>query len=155
MTSHDALPCAVPVEEQLERIPADAVLQWVEPDGLKAWHHVPIGRLAHEAAAAIRELRMEVDSFAEQRRRDTYALLKLEAERDALRVEFNVLTVRIKQLEEADRTTMDIETAAENAALRRKLSLISGICSQEGCDGEPYDTIQRILDSFDNPRKQK
>jgi len=60
MTDTDALPCAVPVEEQLERIPADAVLQWVEPDGLKAWHHVPIGRLAHEAAAAIREQAQEI-----------------------------------------------------------------------------------------------
>ncbi len=44
------LPCAVPLTELLRRIPKDARLTWKDADGVKAWHSVPIGRYAHEAA---------------------------------------------------------------------------------------------------------
>jgi hypothetical protein len=47
---------AGPLVELLEAIPADARLVWTEPDGLKATHHVPVGRYAREAAALLRSL---------------------------------------------------------------------------------------------------
>jgi hypothetical protein len=40
---------------------------------------------------------------------------------------------------------------AELAAARKKLAAISALCSQEGNDGEPYDTVQGIIDAMKKP----
>jgi hypothetical protein len=53
---------AAPLVELLEAIPADARLVWTEPDGLKATHHVPVGRYAREAAALLRSLAADADA---------------------------------------------------------------------------------------------
>lgn len=83
-------PCEVPLHEQLESIPKDARLTWTDLDGVKATHFVPIGMLAHRAAATIAALRKEVDGLL-QLQQDGWQLVcesslaRVTKERDELR----------------------------------------------------------------------
>jgi hypothetical protein len=61
-------PCAVPLDELLQRVPPDARYTYTEPDGVKATHFIPIGRYAHEAVALLADLRGKLaESQAEAR----------------------------------------------------------------------------------------
>lgn len=106
--------CAVPLIELLDRIPANAVLRWTDLDGLKASHSMPIGKYAHEAAAAIRAQQKTITELSWDGRYNT-----LEAERDALKAELaDVKSGRAYVIQERERNLLElISLRAENAKL--------------------------------------
>lgn len=64
----------VPLVEQLERIPIDEVLRWTEQDGLCPSHSMPVGALAHTAAATIRNDRERISQLEQLVERKDEAL---------------------------------------------------------------------------------
>lgn len=70
----------VPLVEQLERIPIDEVLRWTEQDGLCPSHSMPVGALAHTAAATIRNDRERISQLEQLVERKDEALRVMIAE---------------------------------------------------------------------------
>lgn len=48
------------------------------------------------------------------------------------------------RLAEAERELAEVKAAGYAGVLQKRLAGIIGYCAQEGCDGEPYDTINAI-----------
>jgi hypothetical protein len=49
-----------PLTELMARIPRDSVLDWQEPDGLRAYCHAPVGKYIHQALALIASQAAEI-----------------------------------------------------------------------------------------------
>lgn len=68
----------VPLIELARAVPNDLCGEWQEIDGLRAWHHAPIGRYVHELCDQITELTARAERLQAE-------LVKAEAERDTMR----------------------------------------------------------------------
>ena len=81
----------VPLIELARAVPNDLCGEWQEIDGLRAWHHAPIGRYVHELCDQITELTARAERLQAE-------LAKAEAERDELLRQLNDSNARINAL---------------------------------------------------------
>ena len=97
----------VPLIELLRAVPVDACHNYTDQDGLRASHHIPVGRYCHEAAVEIRRLQISLN-----------IAYQFEAEAEWLRDDMK--SARNDALEEAAKKADDekwawIETGAKMA----------------------------------------